>query len=119
MGPRIRGQRLNPTGKSPLELELQRIVVRSTGICYQLSLINRLVGKAANLCRLNKTSSGGSHVRGRDRLLLSQGLFDGNIPLQRVRQSEIRVKRNEKPWAAGALRQDRHGRGICERKIAR
>src|SRR5882757_3396417 len=102
MGPRIRGQCLNPTGKSPLELELQRIVVRSTGIGYQLSQINRLVGKAANLCRLNKTSSGGSHVRGRDRLLLSQRLFDGNIPLQRVRQCEVRVKCDDSSWTAGA-----------------
>jgi hypothetical protein len=67
-----------------LELKLKRIVIRSTGICYQLSESKQIWIGEGNAGRLYKTPSGGPNVRDSHSLLLAQRLFDGNIPLQRV-----------------------------------
>src|ERR1700686_1300121 len=85
MCPGVGSQCLETIRQAPLILNLQRIVVRRTSIAYQLRLRNvgtwtRYVGgkqQAPPRC---------THIRGRNRLLGPEPLFQRYVPFECVRQ---------------------------------
>ena len=64
--------------------------------------------------RLYKTSSSGTDIGDTDSLLLSQRLFDCNIPLERVGRFEIRINCIKRPNVAGVGRHDWRRRCIVQ-----
>ena len=71
-------------GQLANELELECVVIRTTGVGYESREIKIRI-REQYLGRLQKPPSGRADIRCRQGLMLPQRLFDRRIPLQRIR----------------------------------
>src|SRR6266851_761368 len=88
MGERVRGQRLEPSGKAALEFKLESMVVRGRFICCECNLD----GVGCNQQFLpQKPTTNRADVGSRQRLITSQGVLHSDIPLICAWQFQVSV----------------------------
>src|ERR1044072_7217705 len=97
MGPRVRGHRLKAARESSLELQLHCVIVRSGSVIRVRHASECRVGIAHDLST-QQSPSGSPYVGSREHLVLAQEVVAGRIPLQRVRQLQLRVKAIDGEW---------------------
>src|SRR6188768_2408428 len=91
MRPGIRSNRLETTREPPLELHLQGVVVGRSGIANQLR-VNEVGIGCRHPSALQQAPPGSSQIGRAERLSASESLLKRNIPFERVRLFEFRVK---------------------------
>src|SRR5262249_53834711 len=94
------------------------MVVGSSPIRYKLRCRQGRI-RRDDECGLHEASSGGTHIGNTQGLLSSQSLLEGNIPLQRVGQFEIRIDAEKGLAIVVVGRRDgrRSGKSWSQRKV--
>src|SRR6266446_3401544 len=90
MPPGIGCQSLKATRQSPLILNLERVIIRRSGVTDKIHNEKIRVRSNSNPS-LYKSTTDGTNIRGRNRLPLTQRLFQCNIPLQYIWKLEIGI----------------------------
>src|SRR5579872_2768140 len=95
MGPRIRSEDLETTGKPSLKLYLQCVVIGPCNVADNVRICKTRVGRLHNR-GLNQAPSERPYVRRGQAVLSSKGLFQSQVPLQRVRQLQVGIEGSDR-----------------------
>src|SRR5205814_1945415 len=90
--PGVGSQRGQTPAQSPLELNLQRIVIRCQAVLNDKKGTCKWVGRARKLILLQQPRRMRSHIGDSESLRLPKGLLEAGVPLERIRQLQMRSK---------------------------